>query len=160
MDEKLSNAPALAEEAVALPVIDRLMRVSRQAELRFGRTCSRFGLQAWEFDVLTTLRVQAPPHELCPGTIADRLLVSNSTMTNRVNRLEKAGLVERRLSPENRRIVIIRLTDQGRGVVDQVIAARQQTEREVLGGGLSEEESGRLSELLDKLDTALVSHDA
>ncbi|MBD0673178.1 MarR family winged helix-turn-helix transcriptional regulator [Kitasatospora sp. NPDC091335] len=160
MEEKLSNAPALVEGAVALPVIDRLLRVSRQAELRFGRTCSRFGLQAWEFDVLTTLRTQAPVHEMCPGNIADRLLISNSTMTNRVNRLEQAGLVERRLSPENRRIVIVRLTDKGREVVDQVIAARKQTEREVLGSGLSEEEAGQLSALLGKLDTALVSHDA
>ncbi|WP_316527818.1 MarR family winged helix-turn-helix transcriptional regulator [Kitasatospora brasiliensis] len=160
MDEKLSNAPVLTEGAVALPVIDRLLRVSRQAELRFGRTCSRFGLQAWEFDVLTTLRTKSPVHEMCPGTIADRLLISNSTMTNRVNRLEKAGLVERRLSPENRRIVIVRLTDKGREVVDQVIAARKQTEREVLGSGLSEEEAGQLSALLGKLDTALVTHES
>lgn len=139
-----------------MPVVDRLMHVSRQAELKFGRTCSRFGIQGWEFDVLTALRSAAPELELTAGALAEQVLVSNSTMTNRINRLEESGLVERRMDPSNRRIVRVRLTDRGRERVDEVIAARRDTESEVLGNGLTEQERGQLSALLGKLGTALV----
>lgn len=139
----------------ALPVVDQLMRVSRQAQLRFGRTCSRFGLQAWEFDVLATLRTAVPAGEMCPGTIAGRLLVSNSTMTNRIDRLEKAGLVQREHSPQNRRNVIVRLTPEGRRRVDEVISARRRTEREMISSVLSADERERLAELLGKLGSVL-----
>lgn len=148
---------AAAGEADAMPVVDRLMHVSRQAELRFGRTCSRFGLQSWEFDVLTALRSASPDLELTAGALAEQVLVSNSTMTNRLNRLEESGLVERRMDPANRRIVRVQLTEEGRARVDEVIAARRDTESEVLGSGLTEQERGQLSALLGKLGTALVN---
>ncbi|MGW8379868.1 MarR family transcriptional regulator [Streptomyces sp. ODS28] len=144
-----------AAQQDAMPVVDRLMHVSRQAELRFGRTCSRFGLQSWEFDVLTALRSAGPEPELTAGALAERVLVSNSTMTNRLNRLEDSGLVERQVDPANRRVVRVRLTARGCERVDEVIAARRETEGEVLGSGLSERERAQLSALLGKLGTAL-----
>src|ERR1700709_1769553 len=61
------------------------------------------GLQPGEFDVLATLRRSGPPYMLSPHTLYEAAMISSGGMTNRVDRLERAGLVERRPDPNDRR---------------------------------------------------------
>ncbi|GAA4865533.1 MarR family winged helix-turn-helix transcriptional regulator [Saccharopolyspora rosea] len=131
-----------------------LSRVSRQADRYLGEVLSELGLQGWEYDVLTTLLRSGEPHELRPGTIADRLGVSNSAMTNRIDRLEQAGLVGRHLDPRNRRIVIVRLTNAGRDSAERALAAHCAAARRVLDR-LSADRAAALRDLLDQLGSAL-----
>jgi DNA-binding MarR family transcriptional regulator len=44
-------------------------------------------------------------------------------MTNRLERLERAGLVTRMPDPQDRRGILVGLTEQGRDVVEQAVAA-------------------------------------
>jgi DNA-binding MarR family transcriptional regulator len=57
------------------------------------------GLQPGEFDVLATLRRSGKPYLLSPTQLYEALMISSGGMTNRLDRLERAGLVERRPDP-------------------------------------------------------------
>jgi DNA-binding MarR family transcriptional regulator len=71
-------------------------------------------------------------------------------MTNRLDRLEKAGLIARGPHPEDRRGVIVQLTEKGRALIDEAVTAHVENEHQVLAG-LTREEQDRLAELLEKL---------
>jgi DNA-binding MarR family transcriptional regulator len=137
-----------------IELLTQLSQVSRQADRRLYSVLAEYGLQSWEYDVLATLRGDGEPYEMCPGTISGQLGVSNSAMTNRITRLEKSGLVGRHLSPSNRRIVIIRLTDQGLDLADRALRAHREAARQVLAA-MPAKDVAALSRLLGELGDAL-----
>lgn len=59
-------------------------------------------------------------------TLADRLTVNSSTALRMVDRLVGRGLVSRRVNPDSRREVLLRLTDAGQRIVDEVTARRRE----------------------------------
>ena len=103
-----------------------------------------------EGDILLTLRRSGPPHRLLPSQLTDSLLVSSGTMTNRLDRLERRGLIERVPNPEDRRSVEIALTESGRELVDGVVGEHVAREREMLAP-LSGRERETLTRILRKL---------
>lgn len=135
-------------------LLAQLSQVSRQADRHLESVLAEFGLHTWEYEVLAALRRNGEPYEMCPGTIGGHLGVSNSAMTNRITRLEKSGLVGRHLSPTNRRIVIIRLTDAGLDLVDRALSAHHEAAGHALEAMPAEDVSS-LSRLLGELGTAL-----
>jgi DNA-binding MarR family transcriptional regulator len=54
------------------------------------------------------------------GDLAGSLGVDPSTLTRTLDPLDKAGIIERQLNPENRREVLIRLSDKGLNVLEEV----------------------------------------
>jgi DNA-binding MarR family transcriptional regulator len=68
-------------------------------------------------------------------------------MTNRIDRLAARSLVERLPSPDDRRGVLVRLTDEGRRRVDAAMSSLLEVERGLLSG-LDEAERARLADLL------------
>ncbi|WP_327105207.1 MarR family winged helix-turn-helix transcriptional regulator [Nonomuraea glycinis] len=59
-------------------------------------------------------------------TLADVLNVNSSTAMRMAGRLAAAGLLVREVNPDNRRESLIRLTEEGRRIVDEVTARRRQ----------------------------------
>lgn len=82
--------------------------------------------------MLATLRRSGPPYRLSPGDLLDTTMVSSGTMTNRIDQLEKAGLVERIANPEDRRSVIIALTEEGLRRVDEAATAHVANQHRVV----------------------------
>lgn len=114
-------------------VLSRVSRLARHLDLERRRAFASHGLEPWEFDVLSSLRRSGTPYALTPGTLMGELLVSSGTMTNRIDRLELKGLVSRSPSPEDRRVVLVSLSDEGRARVDNALAALLECERTILG---------------------------
>ncbi|NYH78792.1 DNA-binding MarR family transcriptional regulator [Actinopolyspora biskrensis] len=137
-----------------LAVTGGLATASRRIEERLRVVLNEHGLNGWEFDVLATLRTNGEPYEMCPGTIGGHLSVSNSTMTNRINRLESSGLVERHFSPQNRRIIIVRLTERGFEVADRAMSSYLAESKNAIGA-LSSAEVDQLCGLLRKLNAGV-----
>ncbi|HYS33839.1 MAG TPA: MarR family transcriptional regulator, partial [Streptosporangiaceae bacterium] len=109
-------------------------RLSKHLD-RVRRTAfAAHGLEAWEFDVLSALRRQGPPYQLSPGSLLRATLVTSGTMTNRIDRLAEGGLVTRLPDPQDKRGVLVRLTDRGRAVADAALADLLGQERELLAG--------------------------
>lgn len=81
-------------------------------------------------------------------------MVTSGAMTGRIDRLEKAGFVERQSDPSDRRGTIVALTKKGRGTIDRVISLHVENERRLLSS-LSRKEQETLSFLLGKLIESL-----
>ncbi len=124
------------------------------ARERLNPLFARFGLQSGEFDVLATLRRSGPPFALTPTALYEATMVTSGAMTNRLDRLEKAGLIARGPHPEDRRGVIVQLTKKGRTLIDEAVTAHVENEHQVLSG-LTREERDRLAALLEKLIASL-----
>jgi MarR family 2-MHQ and catechol resistance regulon transcriptional repressor len=93
--------------------------------------------------------------EPLPGSeIARRLLVSTASMTSLVDTLERRGLVRRIPHREDRRKVLIDITDEGRSIVDTLLPVMHAANREAVEP-LTERERDSLVTLLAKLQRHL-----
>jgi DNA-binding MarR family transcriptional regulator len=117
-----------------LQVLSRVSRLSRHLDRARRAAFARHGLEPWEFDVLAALRRAGEPHQLTPGALLQATLVTSGTMTNRVDRMEAAGLVRRQADAVDGRVVQVRLTPEGLARVDAAMASLLARERELLGG--------------------------
>jgi len=115
-----------------LHVLSRVSRLARHLDLARGSAFAEHQLEGWEFDVLSALRRAGEPYQLSPVALVQQTLVTSGTMTNRVDRLERRGLVRRSPDPSDRRGVIVALTPAGRTVVDAAMADLLQRERDLL----------------------------
>ncbi|MER5181799.1 MarR family transcriptional regulator TamR [Streptomyces sp. NPDC002896] len=133
-----------------LEVLSRVSRLSRHLDRARRLAFSEHNLEPWEFDVLTALRRAGAPYQLSPGQLLTQTLVTSGTMTNRIDRLTKKGLVERLPDPSDRRGVLVRLTDEGRDRADQALAGLLDQERAILSE-LSRAQRIELAALLRQL---------
>src|SRR3979411_3058195 len=108
------------------------------------------GLQPGEFDVLATLRRSGDPYMLSPTRLYEAAMISSGGMTNRIDRLERAGLVERRPDPNDRRGRQIALTAAGKRARDDLIAPMAALEAQLISV-LTPTEQKTLNALLKKL---------
>ena len=114
------------------------------------------GLQAGEFDVLATLRRAGTPYALTPTALYEVLMVSSGGMTNRIDRLEKAGFIARRKHPTDRRGTLVELTAAGLELIDRLLGLHVENERAVLAT-LSGAEQRQLNALLAKVLAGLAA---
>jgi DNA-binding MarR family transcriptional regulator len=112
------------------------------------------GLQPGEFDVLATLRRAGAPFLLSPTRLYEAAMISSGGMTARLDRLERAGLIERHPDPNDRRGKLIALTDAGRALIDETIGKHVANEQRILSP-LSQAEQKTLNALLRKLIAGL-----
>jgi DNA-binding MarR family transcriptional regulator len=112
------------------------------------------GLQPGEFDVLATLRRSGEPYLMSPTRLYEAAMISSGGMTNRLDRLERAGLVERRADPADRRGKLIALTKSGKRVIDDTIGRHVANEARLLSA-LTKAEQKTLDGLLRKLIAGL-----
>lgn len=115
-----------------LHVLSRVSRLARHLDLARRASFAGHGLEVWEFDVLSALRRQGPPYQMTPGALLRATLVTSGTMTNRIDRLAEAGLVERRPDPRDKRGVLVTLTGPGRAKADDALADLLSRERDLL----------------------------
>jgi DNA-binding MarR family transcriptional regulator len=134
-------------------VIGRVSRLSRLIDRRLGENFARFGIENWMYDVLATLRRSGEPYELTAGDLVRQTMVTTGAITNRIDRLVERGFVER-AGAEDRRKVIVRLTDRGRQLVDDVVGDHLATERELLAA-LSPRQQAEMTTLLRTLLVSL-----
>lgn len=88
-------------------------RTGRQLEVLLADTLIEEGLDTSEFTLLCSLRLEDPPHRLAAGDIADRLVQTTGGTTKTIRRLEDRGLIRRVADPEDKRRVLIELTNAG-----------------------------------------------
>ncbi len=146
-----------------LEVLSRVSRLARRLDLARGSAFSEHLLDGWAFDVLSALRRAGEPYELSPGQLVQQTLVTSGTMTNRVDRLERSGFVERRPDPGDRRGVLVRLTPAGRDVVDSAMADLIEQEKSLLSELSATDRTqlaGLLRRMLAPLETAGDPRDA
>jgi DNA-binding MarR family transcriptional regulator len=131
-------------------VLQRITRLYLLQSASFAEVFNRYGLTFGEYEVLAALVRSGPPHRLKPSELVGALVLSSGAVTNRIDRVETAGLVERLPDPDDRRGTLVALTDKGRQVVDEAVVAHLANEERLLTA-LSARERGQLTHLLRKL---------
>jgi DNA-binding MarR family transcriptional regulator len=137
-------------EVDALQVTARLTRVGAHLARRQDAVFGRFGLGRGEVGALSALRVSGPPYRLSPTHLAKGLMLSSAGITSRIDRLERRGFVRRLADPNDRRGVMVELTDEGLEAVDSAVAALTVSDRQLLAR-LEPDEIAQLESILRKL---------
>ncbi|MEW1912074.1 MarR family transcriptional regulator [Kitasatospora sp. NPDC085895] len=109
--------------------INRCAALLQQAEDAPLRSA---GLTRGEFDLLGAVR--RTDRELTPGELARETFASGAAVTKRLRALQDRGLIDRRTDTRDRRIGYIRLTDEGRALVDRLLPRQLAYERALLAG--------------------------
>jgi DNA-binding MarR family transcriptional regulator len=153
IDRFLRRLEPLAEVGIDLEVegiVDRINGISRRIKRGMEATLAEHDLTLPDWQVLTSLRLAGPGHRSAPGSLAADLELSSGAMTSRLDRLEEAGYVRRLPDPDDRRGIVIELTEEGREAWDR--AASIQGRREAFfASALTKVEQRQLNVLLRKL---------
>jgi DNA-binding MarR family transcriptional regulator len=131
-------------------IVTRISKASRQLDAEMRTSLAHVGLTKEEFKVLVQLHAGPRTH----GALCRQLEVSTGAMTNRLDKLERAGLVSRSEDPNDRRGVMLTLTQSGAERLDAYIDLGAHRERQLLEG-LSRSDKRQLNELLTKLVDSL-----
>lgn len=131
-------------------IVVRIGKASRTLNDEMNASLAHVGLTKEEFKVLMSLHADVRTH----GALCKELDVSTGAMTNRLDKLERAGLVKRSRDPHDRRGVLLALTATGRERLDAYITRGAQRERQLLEG-LSATDKRQLNALLQKLLASL-----
>jgi DNA-binding MarR family transcriptional regulator len=117
----------------ALDVISRLYRLTTYLERRLGLLYRTFGLNRGEADVLGAL-LRAENRSMSPSILSENLMCSAGAMTNRLDRLEDAGYIERVDDPDDRRGTRLKITRSGKAAIERAIAERNRLDADLLPG--------------------------
>ena len=131
-------------------IVERIQGLEKRFKRAMEETLEEHGLSLGEWRVLGSLR-RSEDHRCCtPGELSSQLELSSGAMTNRLDRLEAAGLVRRRPDPSDRRGVRVELTEAGdRTWLESTNA--QAIKEALVAGALSKAEQHELNALLRKL---------
>jgi MarR family transcriptional regulator, 2-MHQ and catechol-resistance regulon repressor len=143
-----SNGQATANPTIAAYV--KLIRTSEALHLLVGKGLAAEGLTPSQFSTMKVLRMRGP---LAQRDIAKYLLKTGGNVTVVVDNLEKQGLVLRIRDTEDRRIVFVKLTEEGADLFDRIYAPHLDRIEEAMSG-LSRQDCAALCELLEKLAPA------
>lgn len=121
------------------------LRNRRDAEAFLGEE----GFTREDFNTLHGLMVQPYPTEATPTQLAEAVGVTKASMTGRLDRLERAGLITRETDSSNRRRVLVRPTRAGRDSWDKYVHEGMRREQALLGA-LTDKELVQLNVLLRK----------
>ena len=132
-------------DASHILVVGRILRIAAVVTARSEVELAEHGLTRGEFDLLCALRRAGRP--LRPGAITTVTGASPAAITKRIDRLSAHGMVRREQAEDDRRSVLVSLTDEGTTLLDDVFPAIAASEAEALAG-LAPAQRERLAELL------------
>lgn len=104
------------------------------------------------FQVLAIVEGEGGP--LPPSVVGERMLMTSGSMTSLVDTLVRRGLVTRTPHPDDRRMLLIDITDAGRALVDVILPVTHRINAEVFAG-FSERERAQLIELMARMQQRL-----
>lgn len=119
-------------DASHLETVGRIWRISEHLRRGFDQGLKPLGLTWENFDLIASLRRQGKPYRMRPSDLAAACLVTSGAITNRLNQVERLGLVERGPDPTDRRAVQVALTPKGLALTDEVIRVQFSVARELL----------------------------
>jgi DNA-binding MarR family transcriptional regulator len=131
-------------------IVDRINGLRRRLNHMLDETLADFGLSEGEWKVLNHLHFTGPPHRRSVGQLSKWGDLSSGAMTNRLDQLEKAGFVRRIPDPDDRRGVLVELTDDGSRVFKDSLTA-QAAKEALIAAALDKDEKRQLNALLRRL---------
>jgi DNA-binding MarR family transcriptional regulator len=122
LDQWSKERPELDGRGFA--IVGRVLTLAKLLERRVAQALEPLELSLWGFDVMATLRRQGAPYRMTPTELSRSTMLTSGAMTNRLDRLEAKGWLQREADPDDRRGVRVVLTRAGRKLVDRAIELR------------------------------------
>jgi DNA-binding MarR family transcriptional regulator len=140
-------------DVAAIGVIGRIARIDAALGPRIDAVLAPHGLRAADFSVLATL-VRLDGERIPQKRLARELDLSAGTVSLRVDRLARRGVVRRDPDPDDGRGALVTITRDGRELFERCAPEHLANARALLSG-LSESERDQLARLLGKLLSTL-----
>jgi DNA-binding MarR family transcriptional regulator len=131
-------------------IVQRVQKLQRYIRRRMDETLADVGLAWSEWEVLGHLRLSGEPYRSSPGELAKHGEVSSGAMTARLDRLEERGFVRRLPDPDDRRGVLVELTDAGLEAYFAAVDV-QAAKEAAIAQALTKQERAQLNGLLRKV---------
>ena len=128
-------------------VVDRILICARYLDRLAESLAGEQGVQLPDYEILARLFWVGPPHRLRPSQLAAGTMTAATTVTSRLDRLEKRGLIRRQAEAGDRRALAAELTDDGRELFVSIVKRQAAAERELFAD-LPAEKLEALAELL------------
>ena len=149
LEEVSADLPADLDLTVE-GIVDRIGGINRRIKWMHDETLDQLGLNVSDWHVLTALRWSGKPYRRKAGELARRADLTSGAMTSRLDALEKQGFVRRLRDPDDRRSVIVELTEKGRDIHQQAMGVQMQKEA-LLAEALTDREKEQLNGLLRRV---------
>ena len=134
------------QRSQALHAVTVLLRASRSLEDLLKKDVAQFELNATEFAVLEFLYHKG---EQPIQVIGKKILLSSSSITYVIDRLEQKGYVKRRGCPNDRRVIHVGITEEGDTLMKKVFPEHEQKMNELFSSISSDE----LQKMIEHLKT-------
>jgi DNA-binding MarR family transcriptional regulator len=131
-------------------IVERIQHLAHQFDASMAETLAATKLDRRAFHTLGKLRSIGAPYRRSAGMLANDLRLSTGAMTNRLDRLEAAGLIRRLPDPNDRRGTLIEPTEAGHAAWDETVGTQARREA-MMAAVLTEREREELHSLLRRL---------
>ena len=139
-------------------IVDRINGIQRRIRRMLDETLEEYGLSSGEWHVLGKL-TRSEDGRRAAGDLAKHVELSSAAMTNRLDRLEKEGLVRRIQDETDRRSVQIEITAEGKALYERSVDT-QAAKEAIVADALSPEQQDQLNDLLRRLMLAFERREA
>lgn len=109
-------------------IVERIQILAKAFDRSMDSTLAEFGLERRAYELLGRLRSHGAPYRRTPGQLATEMRLSSGAMTNRLDRLEEAGLIRRLPDPSDRRGTLIEPTEAGIAAWDRTVGTQARRE--------------------------------
>lgn len=109
-------------------IVERIEILAKAFDRSLDETLVRYGLERRSYQLLGRLRSYGPPYRRSPGQLAADMRLSSGAMTNRLDRMETAGLIRRLPDPGDRRGTLIEPTEAGNASWDRTTGTQARRE--------------------------------
>lgn len=131
-------------------IVERIQILARYLSRSMDDTLTELALDQRAYWLIGELRYVGPPYQRSPGELGASLHLSSGAMTNRLDRLEEAGLIRRLPDPSDRRGVLVEPTEAGHAAWERSTGVQAQREA-VIASALTDEEKRTLDGYLRRL---------
>lgn len=139
------------EQADHMAAVTSVMRVHQLLLSKVEETLKPFGLTFAAYEALQLLAFTRTG-SLPMGKMGVRLMVHPASVTNAIAKLEQRGLVQRQMSPDDRRVVLATITLKGRAVAREATVALNQAWFGL--PGYTKQEAAQVAAVLHKIRAA------
>lgn len=137
-------------DSSAKAVTGRILRLHDVILKSFNKAFKTHGLKYPNYAVLATLRSSGHPYEMTPTALQDMMVLTSGGLSKLLARIEADGQIVRTIGSNDRRSVIVRLTDKGRVLVEKAMRTQARVEHDLIAT-LAAEERELLSAMLRRL---------
>ena len=134
---------------IGTEIIGRMSRMNAFIQLQVENNLAKHNMNIGDFNLLAVL-LREESQELTPGRIQELILVSSGGLSNRMTRLEARNLIVRLPDPNDRRGVIVKLTPEGKALIEAAAPTHLALENKLVKN-LTEDEQATLIPLLKKM---------